>query len=337
MFPERKLPAITSFINNPALKTVMDNWSGTPVDQSGRFINLDGPTVLSMGMILKHFVERNPQRDMKKKDTWRIPVLTDDNWLNDEADKIVWLGHASFFIQMAGLRMITDPVFGRLPMVERHSPLPVDPGKLVNIDYILVTHAHYDHCDKKSLQLLSANNPQAHILCGLNLDRLIGKWINNPVHTAGWYQQYDNTGGVKITFVPSRHWANRGLSDANTTLWGGFVMEKADGCIYFSGDSGYGSHYKAIGHLFPRIDVALLGAGAYAPAWFMGKNHQDPYQALQAFRDTGAQLFIPFHYGTFDMADEPMGETEQILNRLKAEGKINNELKILKLGEALPV
>lgn len=337
MAAKSKLPVVAGFTANEQLQTVIADWPGTPVDQSGRFINLDGPTVLSMGMIFKHFIERNPQREFKKKDTWRIPVLTDDGWLNDEADKIVWLGHASFFIQMAGIRMITDPVFGQLPMIKRHSPLPVDPGKLVNINYILVTHAHYDHCDKKSLQLLAANNPRAQVLCGLNLDRLIGKWINNPIHTAGWYQRYNNTGGLQITFVPSRHWANRGLLDANTTLWGGFVMEKADGCIYFSGDSGYGSHYKAIGQLFPRIDVALLGAGAYAPAWFMGKNHQDPYQALQAFRDTGAQRFVPFHYGTFDVADEPMGETEQILNRLKAEGKIDNALTILKLGETLPI
>ncbi len=334
---KKELPVITGFVHNTTLKTVKENWRGTPVDQFGKFINLDGPTVLGIGMILKHFIERNPQREIKKKDTWRIPVLRDESWINDDSDKIVWLGHASFFIQVSGIRMLTDPVFGELPMIKRHSPIPIDPGKLLNIDYILITHAHYDHCDKKSLQLLSANNPQAHVLCGLNLDQLIHKWIKNPVQTAGWYQRYNNTGDMQITFVPSRHWANRGLFDANTTLWGGFVIEKAGTRIYFSGDSGYGSHYKAIGQLFPRIKVALLGAGAYAPAWFMGKNHQDPYQALQAFGDTGADIFIPFHYGTFDVADEPMGETEQVLSKLHTEGKITGKLKILKIGEPFSV
>lgn len=112
------------------------------------------------------------------------------------------------------------------------------------------------------------------------------------------------------------------------------MIQCRDTCIYFGGDSGYGSHFKEIATHFPRITVALIGAGAYAPAWFMGQHHQDPYQAVRAFHETGAKTFIPFHYGTFDSAHEPMGEPEQIPERLRSEGKISSTLKFLEPGEA---
>jgi L-ascorbate metabolism protein UlaG (beta-lactamase superfamily) len=282
-------------------------------------------------------LQRNPQREIKKRDTWHIPVLKDDAWLHSNHDMIVWFGHASFFVQLSGIRILIDPVFGKLPVGKRFSELPVDPDTLRNINYILISHAHYDHCDKKSLQLLAVNNPQAEILCGLNLNKPIGKWIHNPIQTAGWYQQFNSKGDLKITFLPSRHWANRSIFDVNTTLWGGFMIEHGNKSIYYGGDSGYGSHFNDIGKLFPDIDVALIGAGAYAPTWFMSPHHQDPDHAVQAFHDVGAKTFIPFHYGTFDSADEPMSEPEQILSRLQEVGKIKNALKILKLGQVFNV
>ncbi len=333
MFKRKKIPIIKSYTSNPALKTVMPGWSGTPLDQDGLFINQEYPTILSLREILKFMTQRNPQREIKKRDTWRIPVLKDDAWLNDVNDKIVWLGHASFFIQLSGIRILIDPIFGNLPVAKRFSEMPVNPHKLVNIDYILISHAHYDHCDKDSIKLLAANNPQAKIMCGLKLNHLIGKWIDNPIQSAGWYQQYKMEDDLQITFLPSRHWANRSMFDVNTTLWGGFMIQCGGKCIYFSGDSGYGSHFSDIGKLFQQIDVALIGAGAYAPTWFMGQHHQDPYHAVDAFHATGAKTCIPFHYGTFDSADEPMGEPEQILSKLNTEGKIKNNLKVLKLGE----
>ena len=332
-FGKKKAPVITSYTASAALKTVMPDWKGTPLDQEGKFINTEFPTVIRYSAVLKFLVQRNPQREIKKYDTWRIPVLKEDTWLQDVEDKIVWLGHASFFIQLSGSRILIDPVFGKLPFVKRFSEVPVDPDKLKNIHYILVSHAHYDHCDKKSLQLLAKNNPHAQILCGLKLDKLIGKWVNNPMQAAGWYQQFQMDDDLQITFLPSRHWANRSVFDINTTLWGGFMVQGGGISIYYGGDSGYGPHFSAIGKLFPNIDVALIGAGAYAPTWFMSPHHQDPHRAVQAFHDVGAKTFIPFHYGTFDSADEPMGEPEQILTRLKEEGQVKNQVKILNPGE----
>jgi L-ascorbate metabolism protein UlaG (beta-lactamase superfamily) len=331
------MPEIKTYTSNPALKTIKPNSPGTPLDQKGLFINYDIPTVIKFGSIVKHIFQRNPQREFKKNDTWRIKVLKDETWLSDSSDKIVWLGHASFFIQLSGIRILIDPIFWKLPIVNRFSELPVQPSKLLDIDYLLVSHAHYDHCDKKSIQLLAANNPNMQILMGLKLDNIVSKWAKNSIQTAGWYQEYQTDSRLRITFLPSRHWANRTPFDSNTTLWGGFMIKTDEKCIYFGGDSGYGSHFAQIGQLFPHIDVALIGAGAYAPTWFMSPNHQDPYDAVKAFNDTGAKTLIPFHYGTFDAGDEPLSEPEKILSELDAAGKINNQLKFLMLGETFHV
>lgn len=333
MLSKKKTPKITSYASNPALATIKPDWKGTPLDEDGLFINHEYPWKLDYGKAVKYMLHRNPQKEIKKLDPWRIPVLKDDQWLTDTTDKIVWLGHASFFIQLSGIRILIDPVYGKLPVGVRLSDMPVAPDRLMNIDYILVSHAHYDHCDKDSIKLLTSNNPQAQILAGLNLDDLISKWTRNKIQTAGWYQQYKLDSGLKITFLPSRHWANRTLLDVNIFLWGGFMIEKDGKRIYFGGDSGHGSHFSDIGEHFQNIDVALIGVGAYAPAWFMEPMHQNPYDAVKAFHATRARTFIPFHYGTFDLSDEPLREPEQILNKLNAEGKIENMLKILKLGE----
>ncbi|MEA5256332.1 MBL fold metallo-hydrolase [Arcicella aquatica] len=324
--------------NNPDLKTILDTWEGTPIDDEGRYMNHEFPFLPTFGSVFKWMTTKNPQKQFKKEDTWRLPVIKDDAFLKDTQDMIVWLGHASFFIRLNGKQILIDPVLGKIPATKRHSELPISPEKLTKIDYILVSHAHYDHCDKSSLKLLQSQNPKAIVLTGLRMTSLLSKWIpNNEIQEAGWYQQYQTYDDLAFYFLPSRHWSNRSLGDANKRLWGAFVIKSGNKTIYFGGDSGYGSHFKEVATLFPNIDVAMIGAGAYSPRWFMSPNHQDPEHAVQAFNETQAKVMVPFHYGTFDQADEPLSEPEKILTQLESEGQINQTLKILKVGEVLPV
>ena len=185
MFSKKKTPAIAGYTSNPALATAKPDWKGTPLDEDGLFMNGENPWKLDIGKVFRYIMHRNPQKEIKKQDPWRIPVLKDDQWLTDPADKIVWLGHASFFIQLSGIRILIDPVYGKLPGGKRLSAMPAAPDKLLNIHYILVSHAHYDHCDKSSIKLLTENNPEARILTGLKLDGLISKWTDNKIQTAG--------------------------------------------------------------------------------------------------------------------------------------------------------
>lgn len=325
-------------VSNPALPTLLPatRRPGTSLDSKGRFSNQEFPYRPSWPTVLKHLLQPNPQRAAKKADPFHLPVLLTDAFLHDTADVIVWLGHASFFVRLGGVALLIDPVLGNLPVGRRRSALPLDPAAFVALDYILLSHAHYDHCDKPSLRQLYAQNPQVQFLTGLGMEELLADWLPGAaVQAAGWYQQYRTTARLQVTFLPTRHWSNRTPWDTNETLWGAFVLQAGGRQVYFGGDSGYGSHYREVGQLFPGLDVALLGAGAYAPRWFMGPIHQDPAQAVQAFHDTGAKVFVPMHYGTFDLGDEPGGEPVRLLQGYREAGSINGDLRLLAAGESL--
>ncbi|UYZ62279.1 MBL fold metallo-hydrolase [Hymenobacter weizhouensis] len=326
------------FTSNPDLPTLLPpaRWPGTPLDAEGRFQNHEFPYRTPGGQVLKWMLQRNPQREEKKADPFQVPIVEGAEFLAMKDDVVVWLGHASFFVRLGGINVLIDPVFGAPPFGKRLSRLPLDPARFTGLDYVLVSHAHYDHCDKDSLQQLHRQNPRARLLTGLGMPALLRRWLPEAdLQAAGWYQQYRTDERLRITFVPSRHWSNRSLSDVNETLWGGFVLQGGGRQVYFNGDSGYGSHYRDIGQLFPGLDVALLGAGAYAPRWFMAPNHQDPAQAVQAFHDLGARTLVPMHYGTFDLSDEPPGEPVRHLHELAAGGKLRGQLRVLGAGEVV--
>lgn len=323
---------------NPDLLTIQlpFEWSGTPVDAKGRFVNEEFPFVDSLRDVLKWQMSRNPQKLEKKTDTWRPEVLYNQGFINSKEDCIVWLGHASFFIRLAGISFLIDPVLFNVSLLKRQSALPVAADEFCNIDYILISHDHRDHCDERSLKLLAKNNPDATYLTGLNVDTVIKAFTHSKnIQAAGWYQQYKTDTAVKVTYIPSRHWGRRFLTDTNLRLWGGYVIEGAGKTIYFSGDSGYGGHFEAIGKAFPNIDYCLIGVGAYKPEFFMGQSHVSPTDAVKAFHDTHAKTMIPMHYGTFDLADEPLGDPLRVLKKLEEQGAINGELKALKVGEVL--
>ena len=331
-----EIQMVTSRIYNPNLETILKAWQGTPIDQNGRFMNHEFPFNDKFSNALKWMLEKNPQRKLKNNDQWKMQVIKDDTFLNSKEDIIVFLGHATFFIRLNGKQILIDPVFESIPFKRRFTEFPISTSKLVDIDYVLVSHSHYDHCDKKSLKLLQKQNPKAKFLTGLKMESLLNKWVkNNEIQEAGWYQKYNLDNKVEISFLPSRHWSNRSLGDKNERLWGAFILKSNKKTIYFGGDSGYGSHFKKVGNLFSKIDVALIGAGAYSPRWFMSPNHQDPQDAIKAFNDTKASMMIPFHYGTFDLADEPLSEPENILKKLVKEKKVKQQLKIVKLGEVV--
>lgn len=313
-------------ISNAKLKVhplMMDSWSGNPL-LNGRYVNLEFPTPpRGFGDVMKWKRMKNPYEAEKKIDRFRLPIAEDLNDLkSDSADGIFWLGHATFIIRVNGVQIITDPVFGKATVVKRMSDLPLPIQEIPPNRVLLMSHDHRDHCDKNSLQLLQKKSTDLQYFSGLNMEGLLGGLLKKGTRgqTAGWFQEYkvDSSLGFRLWFLPTRHWAKRGLYDTNKRLWGSFVIQFNSGLtIYFGGDSGYGNHYKKLAALFPRIDYAILGIGAYEPEWFMEENHASPEKAYQAFVDLGATYFIPMHYGTFDLSDEPIGHPEKVLKQIK--------------------
>ncbi len=220
---------------------------------------------------------------------------------------LTWLGHASFLIRSRDGNVMIDPNWARwLKVVKRLSHPPLQPRDLPRADMVLVTHAHYDHLDKRSLRAVADHQPV-----------VVPFAVGNLVHRLGFsevreldYWQETRCGGLRAVLTPCHHWGARVLHDRHRGF-GGFIIE-AGGCtIYHCGDSAFFDGFREIGQRFD-IDVALMPIGAYDPP--SGREvHMTPEQALQAFRDLGAKHFIPMHYGSFPLSFEPMNEPLQRL------------------------
>jgi L-ascorbate metabolism protein UlaG (beta-lactamase superfamily) len=309
---------------NPALSFVKKNWNGNPINEKNEYINLDGPSEKTFRELLKWQREKNPLKLLKKTQKSVIEVVHNKQICADSNNGFTWLGHASFLFTLAGKNLIIDPVLYNVGPVRRYTPLPCSIADLKSIDFILLSHNHRDHCDKRSMQELCALNPGAVILTGLSIGPLLRSWkITNSIVEAGWYQQYNIETEVAITYLPAKHWNRRGLTDMNEMLWGSFMIETAKQKIYFGADSGLGVHFEEIAGLFPGIDYALLGIGAYQPEWFMGASHTSPSDALIAFRQLKAKQFVPMHHGTFDLSDEPIFYPLQQLQQISANQNID--------------
>lgn len=329
---------IAKYVKNENLPTIKDGWQGTPVDEKGRFVNAEYPFSSKTIDVLKWRLGERPFKTEKENDKERLEVLDPTGFLESEREGILWLGHASFFIRIGGKSLLLDPVYGNPSLITKYVDVPSPIEKLKKVDYILLSHDHRDHTDAATLEQLFRKFPNAEVFAGLGMEDLLNDWKTptNPVQTAGWFQQFaTNTEDLKIYFLPIRHWSRRGLFDTNRRLWGGYIIQSAGKTIYFGGDSGYGSHYKQAGELFPEIDYFLVGIGAYEPRWFMEPNHNNPADAVRAFLDAKAKTLVPMHYGTFDLSDEPPSQPLRLLKEEAEKAAIADKVKVLKIGESL--
>lgn len=329
---------IVNYAKNESLKTVRTDWPGVPVDEKGRFVNYEYPFLSRVTDLLKWQLSGNPQKEEKANDKERLQVLDPTEFFKSDKDGVLWLGHASFYIRLNGKSLLLDPVFGDPPLVNAFVEVPSPLEKIKRVDYVLLSHDHRDHCDADSLKSIAQKFPAAKFLGGLRMEELFNDWktATNEVQTAGWFQEFNLPDEqVKITFLPVRHWCRRGLFDMNHRLWGGYVIQGAGRTIYFSGDSGYGSHYKETAELFPEIDYFLIGIGAFKPRWFMESNHNSPEDAVKAFQDAKGKFLVPMHYGRFDLSDEPPSEPLRLLKDEAQKQNLSDRLKPLNINESI--
>lgn len=331
---------IGDYRSNPALKTIRNEWKGNPVNPQGRFLNENLEALPGFSDLWKWQRENNPQKAEKKADTFRLKVTENSDFLTGTEDCIVWLGHATFFIRLNGVRILTDPVLeSPSALMKRFSALPVAVSELKDLDYIIVSHDHRDHCDEKSLKTLAPQNPKATYLTGLGLDKLLNDFTKSTtIQAAGWYQSYQtDTSKIEIIYLPARHWSRRYINDTNKNLWGAYLIRANGKSIYFGSDSGYGTHYLDFAKYFGGVDVALLGVGAYKPEWFMAASHAGPKDAVKAAHEMKAKRMIPMHYGTFDLSDEPLGDCYRSLQKLQKEPENQGLIELAGVGEVIKI
>ncbi len=244
--------------------------------------------------------------------------------------EVSFIGHSCFLLRLAGLTVLTDPVFS-----ERCSPVSFAGPKRVRapgiaiealpkIDLVLLSHNHYDHLDLASLRKLRRRYPAMRIVTSLgNAKFLAGKGLPGAVELDWW--ETHGLGETRITATPARHFAARTLWDRNETLWAGFVLEHRGCKIYFAGDSGYTKFFSEIGERLGAPDLSLLPIGAYEPRWFMGPVHMNPADAVRAFSDLGTGQAIGMHFGTFQLTAEAIDQPEIDLAVARAEAGIADE------------
>lgn len=226
---------------------------------------------------------------------------------------ITWVGHSTFLIQIGGLNVLTDPMWSA-----HASPIPgVGPRRLVDaavrfqdlpqIDVVLQSHDHYDHLDDRTVCRLEATNPGARWIVPRGLRPFLKHRGILEVSELDWWQEIA-IDGVTLGCTPAQHFSGRTPWGRNRTLWCGWSLAAPGRRLFFAGDTGFHPDFAKIAERFGPFDVALLPIGAYDPRWFMRPVHMDPEEAVQAARDLGAPCFVPMHWGTFLLTDEPLAE-----------------------------
>lgn len=226
--------------------------------------------------------------------------------------RVALVGHATLLIQVAGLNILTDPVYA-----ERASPLQMlgprranAPGiafrDLPPIDAVLITHNHYDHLDTEAVARLWRRD-RPRIVAPLGNDAVIQGYDEGvAVETRDWGGSVELGGGAAVHLTPAYHWSARGLNDRRMALWCAYVITTPSGALYHVGDSGYGDGaiFQAVRERFGPPRLATLPIGAYEPRWFMQPQHMNPQDAVRAFADLGAEQALGHHWGTFRLTNE---------------------------------
>ena len=275
----------------------------------------------------KTFSEFIQWRMTKEKSPPRVEIESSDEWRNLEplsTNYAVWIGHATYLLNNGELTIITDPIFSN-----RASPVPwagpkrlippaIPLGDLPPIDVVVISHNHYDHLDLPSLKALQQANPEVVILVPQGDKTLLeGQGLQN-VHQFRWWQNI-RLGKTELTFTPVQHWSSRGITDRNSSLWGGWFIKSPSLSLYHAGDTGYSKDFVKTREILGVPDVAFIPIGAYEPRWFMRSQHVNPAEAVQVALDLKAPRSYGMHWGTFILTDEAVKAPRRALEKAVAE------------------
>ncbi|MDK4680107.1 MBL fold metallo-hydrolase [Kingella negevensis] len=317
------LPLIATFIrdhfNTPNFPTYPQSDHYNP--KTRQFFNTPATRSLKSGVL------REMWRLAAEEEQFHPPrplPTVQPNWqafhAPSETARFIWFGHSTLLMRLNNKTIFIDPVYYESAspvglMMHRFQAPPVALADLPPIDFIVYSHAHYDHLDHNVVDYFAKNRPQAQFIAPLGLGAYLRNWgiANQQIQELDWVQSTEQFG---ITFhaVPARHDASRTAFDAKKSLWAGWVFETSQQKIYFSGDSSYATHFQKIGERFGGIDLAFVENGQYNPLW--EDNHMFPAQTVQAALDVKAKCWMPIHWGAYPLSthqwDESVRESSQI-------------------------
>lgn len=260
------------------------------------------------------------------------------NKLPPEENLLAWIGHATFLLRIDGIYFLTDPMLSKRALIPKRvtsSAITKDElAKLGGPLHVLISHNHYDHLDKATIEALPDT---AVIHVPLGLKKVVVGLHPGTVHEYDWWDEGEIPGG-RLTCLPVQHWSRRIGQGYNTTLWAGFMLRTAQLTVFYCGDSGYFIGFTEFARKFPSIDYALLPTTAYHPRWFMHYPHMNVEEALAAFKDLRARYFVPTQWGTFRLGDNPPGLPMLELNgKIREQGLDEKRYLRLRIGEITPL
>jgi len=247
--------------------------------------------------------------------TANLPIAANDGRAlreNRGEATVTWVGHSTLLVQLEGVNVLIDPQWSaRASPVAFGGPRRVTPPglrfeDLPPIHVVVISHDHYDHLDRETVKRL-AETHRPRFLVPLGLKAWFADIGITDIEELDWWDQR-TLRGLTLTCVPAQHFSGRTLWDRNRRLWGGWVIAGRDRRLYFAGDTAYYDGLKEIGARLGPFDLAAMPIGAYLPAVIMKASHTSPEEALAAFANVRGRVFVPIHWGTFDLADEPIEE-----------------------------
>lgn len=262
--------------------------------------------------------------------------------------RITWVGHATHLVQLPGLNLVTDPMWSDraspVPFLGTKRFVPAEPqvDDLPPLDGVLLSHDHFDHLDRGSVvRLRNRFGPGLPWYTPLGY----GDWFRSVgvrnVIEMDWWDERELAGtGYRIVCTPARHWTRRTPWGTNRRLWASWAMVSEDDVepsVYFGGDSGYASHFRAIGDRLGPFQANILPIGAYEPRWFMKVSHMNPEEAVRAYTELGGEgIFLPSHWGTFRLTfEDPLEPPDRLRKEWSRRGLPADRLDVPRHGETV--
>ncbi|MBC7425811.1 MAG: MBL fold metallo-hydrolase [Bacteroidia bacterium] len=280
----------------------------SPNYKNGSFKNISFTPDLTEGVtypgVMKEFIFTKKLR--MKPEAVLPSEFTDLKNVDPERDFMVWMGHSSYFIQVDCKKILVDPVFSGAA-----SPLSFTTKAFVGsdvykvedlpaIDYLFISHDHWDHMDYKTIVALKLKVKK--IICGLGVGQHFERWgfEMKIIIEKDWNESFDLDPGFTVNTVSARHFSGRGIK-RNQSLWMSYALKTPTTNIFIGGDSGYDSHFAEAGNMFGPFDIAILENGQYDKSWKY--IHMMPEDVLKAASELKAKVLLPVHSSKFALAN----------------------------------
>ena len=327
----------------PPTEAQMLEYDRTGHHRDGVFLNAEPIDIEvnchSLGEMVKEMAEPDPNLAPPRD----VDVIALDpnsiGTLPREQTRVTWLGHSTFIVEMEGLVLLLDPVFGQypapIPIPGRRrysSKMPIELEDIPRVDAVIISHDHYDHLEYEAMS--SLREAAGVFLVPLGVGNHLRHWgvDDERIRELDWWQETE-VDGLRFALTPSRHMSGRGFTDQSATLWGSWVLLGTTHRLYFSGDGGYGRHFAEIGSKYGPFDFGLMECGQYNDLW--RGVHMTPEETVDASLDVKAAQILPIHWGAFSLAAHAW--TDPIERVTKAGAEAGLPIATPQIGESVVV